>query len=162
MKNIFVLFLTLFTIQAHASNLIVTENIDWLYNNKVRSYAAVRDRNHPDSLLATNIVFSTWAMADASINADVAPFMAELWISRLDDVLHWFQVNHKSSFERWLRIQEGMLFSSQSEKETKELENLKQRLIAHLAKHSGKLGFYGELVRKYLEVLKKVNIQKYY
>lgn len=108
--------------------------------------------------MVTNLVFSTWAMADASINYDVAPFMAELWISRLEDVLLWFQNNHHSSFDRWLSIQEHGLFFSENEAEIRELKRLKARLINHLEKYEKKKGIYWEPVGKYLKVLREVKI----
>ena len=161
MRKLLPLLILLFAFEAHSNEIIVMENVEWLYLNKERSLSAVRDRNDPNSLMVTNLVFSTWAMADASINAEVAPFMAELWISRLKDVLLWFQNNHNSSFERWLRIQEHMLFQAESENDVEELKQLQKRLINHLQKYESKSGIYWKPVGRYLEVLRKIQIKSF-
>ena len=149
------------SLSASADELIVEENIGWLYSNKERSFAAVKDRNDPNSLLTANLVFSTWAMADASINEDVAPFLAELWISRTEDVLLWFQNNHESSFERWLNVQKHIMFNAYDEESYKELTDLRERLIAHLSKYEGKTGIYWAPVNEYLKVLRNLKVENH-
>ena len=161
MKTFIILAFSLITQIAYSTDLLL-ENEEWLYKYKLDRLEAVKDLKHKDAFLAANVVLTTWQMSDGSVVGAVAPFMAELWISRTEDVMFYFQSNPKS-FEKWLRIQEGILLGDPTGGgNIEELEDLHARRIKHLNTNKSPFGEWNgtKFQKRYLEKLKSFTVKE--